>query len=397
MGSEWLIEFLLGTGKLFLHPLFYFSFYLCIVLGYRRVKRERKDFKIRVESGYFELKNLLPIAILIGLALSIITIISGLVIPFAAIIIICAVTIFISLTFKVRLLSPAYVIGSSIFILFFLFEKEVPIPYLGDAIANMETSLFPSLAVLMGLLMIAESILIKSNGAKGTSPMLITSNRGMTVGAHQSKKLWLLPLFLFIPGGDLPLPFDWWPVFELADNLSVTLILVPFLMGFSQKVQARLPEEAISMTGTRVLMVGFVVLAVAIGSIWMPILSIIAATIAILGRELIHYFMKMNENRLPFYFTKKKKGVLILGIIPNSPADKMGLSIGEVITKVNGQAVQSEKQFYEALQKNRAHCRLEVFDVYDQIRFVQRALFEGEHYELGIIFIQEKANVKQAI
>lgn len=397
MGTEWLIEFLLGTGKLFLHPLFYFSFYLCIVLGYRRVKRERKDFKIRVESGYFELKNLLPIAILIGLALSIITIISGLVIPFAAIIIICAVTIFISLTLKVRLLSPAYVIGSSIFILFFLFEKEVPIPYLGDAIANMETSLFPSLAVLMGLLMIAESILIKSNGAKGTSPMLITSNRGMTVGAHQSKKLWLLPLFLFIPGGDLPLPFDWWPVFELADNLSVTPILVPFLMGFSQKVQARLPEEAISMTGTRVLMVGFVVLAVAIGSIWMPILSIIAATIAILGRELIHYFMKMNENRLPFYFTKKKKGVLILGIIPNSPADKMGLSIGEVITKVNGQAVQSEKQFYEALQKNRAHCRLEVFDVYDQIRFVQRALFEGEHYELGIIFIQEKANVKQAI
>lgn len=397
MGTDWLIEFLLGAGKLFLHPLFYYSFFLCIVIGYRRVKRERKDFKIRVENGYFELKKLLPMGILIGFVLSIVSIASGIIIPFAAIMIICAITILISLTLEFRLLSPAYIIGSTIFVLFFLYGQEVSIPYLGEAISEMDSSLFPSLAALMGLLIIAEGLLIKRNGVKGSSPKLITSNRGMTVGAHDSKRIWLVPLFLFVPGGDLALPFEWWPVFELTENMSVTPILIPFLIGFSQQVQAKLPKESIQTNGVRVALLGLVVLAIAIGSIWMPILSILAATIALLGRELIHYFNKMFESRLPFYFSQRKSGVLILGIIPYSPAEKMGLEVGEVITKVNGQAVKTEKQLYEALQSNRAHCKLEVLDVHNQIRFVQRALFEGEHHELGILFIQEKMNEKQAI
>ena len=79
-----------------------------------------------------------------------------------------------------------------------------------------------------------------------------------------------------------------------------------------------------------------------------------------------------------------------MGIIPYSPAEKMGLEVGEIITKVNGMGVNTEREFYEALQRNRAHCKLEVLDNQNQIRFVQRALFEGEHYELGILFAEEK-------
>ncbi len=40
----------------------------------------------------------------------------------------------------------------------------------------------------------------------------------------------------------------------------------------------------------------------------------------------------------------------------------MGLGIGEVIRKVNGVEVHSERQLYEALQINAAHCRLEVLN-----------------------------------
>ncbi len=46
--------------------------------------------------------------------------------------------------------------------------------------------------------------------------------------------------------------------------------------------------------------------------------------------------------------------------------------------------------FYKALQKNRAYCKLEVFDVNGEIRFVQGALFEGDHHELGILTIEDK-------
>jgi hypothetical protein len=37
-------------------------------------------------------------------------------------------------------------------------------------------------------------------------------------------------------------------------------------------------------------------------------------------------------------------------------------------------------------------CKLEVFDTNGEARFEQRALYEGEHYELGILFVQDERN-----
>ncbi len=364
-------------------------------MGYRRVKQERKDFKIRVQDGLYEMRNLLPMGVVIGLVLSILTITLGFTIPIVAIQVIVIMTILMSLTTRFRFLSPTYVIGITIFVLFFLYKKDVPISFLGDAINEMDGQLFPALAIVMGLLMIAEGILIKKNASKSTSPKLITSNRGMIVGAHGSKRVWMIPLMLFVPGGELASPFDWWPVLSLGEGIQVTPILVPFLLGFSQQVHGSLPKESIQISGQRIIALGILVLAIAIGSIWLPILTIAAATIAILGRELTYYFNKLHEQQSPFYFSKRDHGVLILGIIPDSPADKMALEVGEIITKVNGTPVHTEKQLYEALQYNPAHCKLEILDSNNQVRLVQKALFQGEHYELGILFIPEDRNEKQ--
>lgn len=393
MDHIWVQQFLWGFGKLFIHPLFYYSLLLSLFIGYRRVKKERKDFKIRVESGYFELRNLLPLGIIIGLSLSVVSIVTGMVIPFAAVLVIGIITVLLSLTLKFRLLSPAYTVGFSIFILFFLQGQKIDVPYLGKALEEMSSSLYPALAVLLALLLAAEGLLVSRNAARGTSPELITSNRGMTVGSHVSRRVWLIPMFLFIPGGELAAPFEWWPVFEISGSVHVTPILLPFLIGFSQHVHGRLPAESIKMTGGRVLILAIGVLMIAVASIWLPILSIVAAAVAMLGRESIHYFGKLYEQRLPFYFSRRKHGVLILAVIPFSPAEKMALQVGEIITKVNGTPVHTEHELYEALQYNRAYCKLEVLDSEGQIRFVQRALFEGEHYELGILFLPEERQV----
>jgi S1-C subfamily serine protease len=81
---------------------------------------------------------------------------------------------------------------------------------------------------------------------------------------------------------------------------------------------------------------------------------------------------------------------MILGVLPDSPAEKMGLKVGELITKVNGTIVYNETLFYEGLVRNRAQCKLEVIDVNGQIRFVGRALYEGEHHELGVLFVSDQ-------
>lgn len=80
---------------------------------------------------------------------------------------------------------------------------------------------------------------------------------------------------------------------------------------------------------------------------------------------------------------------MVLGIIPNTPADDLELKIGEIITKVNGIPVKHVLDFYEALQKPRI-CKMEIIGLNGEIRFDQRASYEGEHHELGILFVQDE-------
>src|SRR5690554_3722763 len=95
---DWVIELLKGLAKIFLQPLFYYSFIVAAVLGVARVKRERKHFSIRVENAYYELKQLLPIGITIGLGISIISIAAGLTVPKAFILLITLTTLLLSFT-----------------------------------------------------------------------------------------------------------------------------------------------------------------------------------------------------------------------------------------------------------------------------------------------------------
>jgi len=396
VAQDWFIELLKGTGKLLLHPVFYYSIFLAALLGISRVKRERKNFTVRAKDALFELRQLFPLGLLIGLIISFVTVAAGIPVPFAAILLVAAFTLMLSLTTEIRLLAPAYTLGAAFFTLIFLSGKNINIPFLGDSFASLDEKIYPSIAIVLALLTIGEGVLILRNGKKGTSPKLLKSKRGQTVGVHEVKRVWVIPVFLLIPGNVLSLPFEWWPVFTIGDN-TYSLLLVPFAIGMHQQIQGMLPKEAVQQLGSRVIGLGILITLVAVAGYWFPIASIAAAALAIIGREALTLSQKVQEDNRPFYFSKKNHGVMILGVIPESPADKMALGVGELVTKVNGTNVNDEHSFYEALSRNGAHCKLEVLDTNGQIRFVQRALYEGDHHELGILFVQDEKKWDSAV
>lgn len=392
----WLVELLKGTGKLFLHPVLYYLVFIAALLGVLRVKRERKDFHIRAFDAYFELRQLFPIGIVLGLILSVITIGAGITVPFAIIVLIAVFTFLLTLTTNIRMISPAYTVGGAFFALILMAENNWSIPLFKKPFDSIGDKVYPSIIMVLALLLIAEGYLIFRNGSKATSPKLAKSRRGQIVGVHEAKRIWMLPLFLLVPSGALQVPFDWWPVFHLGAH-QYSLILVPFAIGFYQQVQGKLPKAAVQLHGRRVIVLGVFTLLLSIAGYWFPLVSIVAAALAIIGRELIAVIQRIQDDGLPFYFSKKNNGLMIIGIIPESPASKMGLKVGEIISKANGVVVRDEDSFYEGLQKNRAQCKLEVLDTNGEIRFAQRALYEGDHHELGIMFVQEHHNFDEKI
>lgn len=385
----WLLEIGRAVGRFFLNPLLYVFILMAFLLGWLRIKKERHDFHARVYDLVTEVKHLFSFSMIIGLALSLILLCIGAVMSFGMVLLIVLISGLFALTLNIRWLSPAYVIGISLLLSLFLSEVQTGWQEFDAWIATIYPTSITGLVFLMALLLVAEGFLIVKNGSKQTSPQIKRSRRGKWIGLHESKRLWLVPIVLLVPGGGIPSLFEWWPLFSLGDT-SFALFPIPYAIGFQQRVQLMLPKEAISVTGKRVFGLGLIMLLFALVSIWLPTLAIFTAVLAMIGREFITFKHRTTKDEYLSYFSKRTHGMVILGVIPKSPAEKMAVQVGEIITKVNGQVVRSEKDFYEALQANRAFCKLEVLDFNGEVRFVQRALYDGEHHELGLLFVHDE-------
>ena len=313
----------------------------------------------------------------------------GIVIPIELIVFVALLTFVLSFTGHVRWLTSVYTVGLAFFAALLLFNQDWEFPLLKSQTPEWNMNLLPPMAILVCLLLITEGIFIFKYGKKGTSPKTIKSKRGLRVGIHEVRRIWMLPLLLIIPGEAFTAPFRWWPVFSIGND-TYSLILVPFAIGFYQQIHSRLPKLAVKQFGEKVIKLGIILTVLSIVAYWYPLASIIIVALAIIGREWLSLRERLTEGNRPLYFSRKQQGVMILGVIPDSPAEKMGLSVGELIMKVNGIVVKSENSFYDALEKNRAHCKLEVLDVNDQVRYVQRVLYEGDPFKLGILFVLDE-------
>ena len=250
-------------------------------------------------------------------------------------------------------------------------------------------------AGVLAILVVAEGFLIRQNGFVHTSPRVERSKRGKWVGFHSVKRLWIVPVCLFIPEGIVP-AFSFWPVFSLGEA-SFQPLIVPFLIGFQQNVRSTLPRMPIQMMGLRVIALGLFFAVLAVGSYYYPLIAVLLGAIAIVTRELLWLMAKKRDESKPAFFAAQSSGCVVLGVIPGSSAEKMNIKIGETIVKVNRETVEDEGSFYKALQKNSAFCKLDVLDDAGELRFAKGALYDGEHHQLGVLLVKKDIDLQNSI
>lgn len=379
------LELVKGIGKFFINPLVYVTFLFAILLGYVRVKRERRSFRTRILWGWTEAKYLVTDTWKFALILSLLSIGLGLTVSIEWIIAFSLISLIVVLLFVYQIGSPVLAAGLAILMMWLGFEFSIFNFSWNPGETWLQVAVPVSL--LIGAAMIVEGWLIRKNGAQSASPILEKSARGMNAVVFLSKRLWMMPLLVIVPGNVIPSFVPYWPQVTLG-NETFGLVLLPIVIGFAQKARHTLPIYFYPKVGQAVIGLGITVLLVAIISIWVPMLAIWSLAFGIVGRFAVWLYFTIKEKQGAYAVTPHNLGVMITGVLPDSPAEKMGLAVGECIRKVNGQTVMNESELYEAIQINAAHCRLEVLDHQGEVRLRQHVIYRHDHHRLGLLVVR---------
>lgn len=387
------VEILNGIGRLLLQPALYVGILLVIMAGFNRVKWERKSFSISIYSPWLELKNFFGLSLLFGLAISVVTALIGFGVMIEWVAIFNAVACFLLIAGMFRLSSTAFTIGITSLIFYFCYYFDIDLAPFKNAALTYDAlyidNFMVSMTFLLAILLFIEAFLIQYTSAKNPSPSLRKSKRGKLVGSYQLRKLWFVPIVMFIPGDVFTKIFEWWPVFAIGSH-SYSLIILPLFIGFQQQVQGQFPEEASRKTAIQVTTLATIIAVAGLVGIVMPVLTLFAFMFAVIGRFWISYSQYRAEKLLPKKFGPQPDGLVILGARAATPSARLNLKAGEKITEVNGQPVHTREELYEALNLNRAFCKLKVIDNDGEPRFEQTALYENESFELGLLLVEPR-------
>ncbi len=379
------LELLKGIGKFFINPLVYVTFLFAVLLGYIRVKRERRSFRTRILWGWTEAKRLVADTWKFALILSLLSIGFGLTVSIDWIVAFSVISLIVVLLFVYQIGSPIFAAALAILAIWVGYDFSL----FGFTWNPGETWLNVAVPVslLAGAVMIVEGWLIRKNGAQSASPILEKSSRGMNAAVFLSKRLWMMPLLVVVPSNVIPSFLPYWPQMTLG-NETFGLVLLPIVIGFAQKARHTLPIYFYPKVGQAVMGLGIAVLLLALVSVWIPLLAIWSLAFGIIGRLSVSMYFAMKEKQGGYAVTPHNLGVMITGVLPDSPAEKMGLAVGECIRKVNGQTVMNERELYEAIQINAAHCRLEVLDHQGEVRLRQHVIYRHDHHRLGLLVVR---------
>lgn len=359
-----------------------------VLLGYFRVKRERKSFRTRIVWGWTEFIGLLKEGLQFALIYSVLIAGIGLVVPMEWLWALSIVSIIVVISGIYQLASFVYLAAGAV-ALGWLFRKNdwsfgfLDFEYNGYFVEWQW--LFP-VALIAGAILIAEGVQIAKHGAISASPALHKTQRGMRAAVYLPKRLWLLPVLFVVPGSFLESYAPYWPQFPLGESMF-SFVLFPVVFGFQSRARRTLPLYFYPKVGKATWITGVGVIVLTLTAFFWEPMALIALAAGCIGRLFVSVYFAVKERQGNHIVAPQPTGVMIVDVLPNSPAEKMGLLRGEVIRKVNGLTVTNESELYEAIQVNAAHCRLEVLDHNREVRLRQHVVFRHDHHRLGLIVV----------
>ncbi len=389
--------FIVALPSFFLNPLLYLFLLLFWMHYYRQIQFERKLYHVRYTNPWQQWFHSVVHGVFGGMIVSILLFALGAVLRPLDLWIVGGLSLLLALV-QLPYLCFAYAAGwySLTAFLVQLGPQEAGISWIEGPWQFLAQTHLPSILGLAAVLHLAEAFLVRLNRGRGSSPLFVGGKRGRLLGAYQMQKFWLLPFAAVIPvsSGGIELIPSWWPMaLAGAAGTSFAFMLFPVVAGFSDLALSQLPEQKARASARRLLLYSVLLLALAWAANITEWAGLAGAAFAILGHEAIVRISSAREWNRPPIFTQLGQGIVVLAVLPQTPAEKLGIVAGDVILKVNGMDIQHADDFYPALQLNSAFCKMEVRNVEGHIKYLQRAVYQGEHHQLGLVIAPDNQSL----
>ncbi|EPE62694.1 putative membrane protein [Exiguobacterium sp. S17] len=355
-------------------PLLWATLVALAYISMTRIKRERSMFRSRRRSPKSDWRHFVWPSLLLAVLGTVATVLLETTVNFEWVITFTVLYALIVLTMHPRFMSPAF--PFLIMLVVISLRDVVPLAGLTNWVDRLVEVEWPVYALVFGIVTLAEAILLRWNGIKETSPTLILSKRGQFIGGHVVKRIWFFPLIVFLP-----------PSFGL--DFSVPVIL-PIPIGVSLLSTGALPGTLLGRLSLYRGLLALLALGLFAGSYAfdVPYVAYVLIGLFVLYELALQLIKRENRGTTPV-FLNGNRGAVIIDTLPGSPGETMQLVPGESIYKVNGTVITGGSSFYEALQLHKPYIKLEVLNLNGDIRFVQRAMYEADPHELGILFVGE--------
>ena len=365
-------------GSYLLTPVLWLGILYVIISYNQRINKERKQFRVAINKDFYEGRNFIKYGLLFFVIGSLISMILGLTLPTNSVYI---YQILVVLAFLINGFSTTSML--LVMTAAGILELVVPrfITFFGDVFPEISG---PSWLLLIFISILADYYLTRNMKKHPLSPRIKSGKRGRNIATYLGRETVVFPLLVLIPSGTLSSTLNFWPVFNIS-NQKFSLILFPIFISTSVKVIKRAKERVIQdkLKNTELLLdLTFVLIVLTKFMSKLFLISLIILTVVSIFFEIK---LRKKEKDANSWYVETDEGIRIISVQPETPAAKMKLQPGDVILTCNNRVVNSEEEFYQALQLNSAYCHVKVRTYEGDLRIAESAIFMDSPHEIGLI------------
>ena len=365
-------------GSYLLTPVLWLGILYVIISYNQRINKERKQFRVAINKDFYEGRNFIKYGLFFFVMGSLISMILGLTLPTNSVYI---YQILVVLAFLINGFSTTSML--LVMTAAGILELVVPrfITFFGDVFPEISG---PSWLLLIFISILADYYLKRNMKKHPLSPRIKSGKRGRNIATYLGRETIVFPLLVLIPSGNFSSTLNFWPVFNIG-NQKFSLILFPIFISTSVKVIKRAKERVIQdkLKNTELLLgLTFILIVLTKFMSRLFLISLIILTVVSIFLEIK---LRKKEKDANSWYVETDEGIRIISVQPETPAAKMKLQPGDVILTCNNRVVNSEEEFYQALQLNSAYCHVKVRTYEGDLRIAESAIFMDSPHEIGLI------------